>query len=238
MKQVFIVGFGKFGKLALTHGGPRWGKARIWIIDSRPEAFKDLNVIPSSGIKVLADGPRFLTLFQNWIGDEDLIIPALPIHLAWNWLLLNLINPKRHRSIKPPKSLGAGLPFNQISRNGLFLSYADFLCPENCPAPLHYCFKTKEKRAVPLWKLLAEKKGLKGSLGVIESRQMAPGLGGFAFKELRRIRDLARRVDPPFFVATACRCHGVIHGLTWENKSAAQQAKGREVLKKHLKRKG
>jgi hypothetical protein len=215
LSQVFIIGFGKFGKLALTQGARLWGKARVWIIDSRPGALNKPNPEPFSGIRVLADGPQFLTQFQEWIGDEDWIIPALPVHLAWNWLGLNVKFPKGHRNVLPPKNFGQGCPFHQVSTQALFLSYADFVCPENCPAPLGRCFKTKEKRAVPLWKFIADQPCPSGTLKVIESLQIAPGVGGYAFKELRIIRDLAGKADPPFFVGTACRCHGVINGVTW-----------------------
>jgi hypothetical protein len=217
LNQVFIIGFGKFGKLALTQGVRRWGKARVWIIDSRPDALIKPEYGPSSGIRVLADGPYFLTRFQKWIGNEDWIIPALPIHLAWKWLGINLKTLKGCRTVLPPKNLGVHLPFHRFDAQGLFLSYADFLCPEKCPSPLDHCFKTKEKRAVPLWRLIAYQQGLIGTLGVIESRQIAPGVGGYTFKELRRIRDLALKAPPPFFVATACRCHGVVHGVTWDD---------------------
>ena len=133
---------------------------------------------------------------------------------------LELVGVKHKISERPSNRITAkkfwwGLPFHQVSTKGLFLSYADFLCPENCPAPLDRCFKTKEKRAVPLWKFIADQRCPTGTLKVIESRQIAPGVGGYAFKELRKIRDLARKADPPFFVGTACRCHGVINGVTW-----------------------
>ncbi|MGA3086717.1 MAG: hypothetical protein ABSE95_18330 [Thermodesulfobacteriota bacterium] len=215
MIQVFIVGFGKFGKMALAQWVRLWGKARIWVIDSRPEVLTALGPGPYPGIRVLADGPQFLTDYQEWIKDEDWVIPALPVHLAWKWLDLNLETRTRPKAILPPQSLGFSLPYCRTDRKGLYLSYADFICPENCPALIRHCFKTKEKRAVPLWKFLAEQQCPKGTLEVIESRQIAPGVGGYAFKELRRIRNLAQKAGPPFFVATACRCHGVIHGATW-----------------------
>ncbi|MBA4394207.1 MAG: potassium transporter, partial [Desulfobacca sp.] len=142
---------------------------------------------------------------------------SLPIHLAWRWLDLNLKTPSPHKAVMPPHSLGSGLPYCQRNGKGLFVSYATFVCPESCPSPPQICFKTKEKRPFPLWKFLAEQRqrGSKGFLEVIESRQLAPGVGGFPFKELRKLLDLGQKVPPPFFVATACRCHGVIHGLTW-----------------------
>ncbi len=192
-----------------------WGKAWIWIIDQSPEAFASQGSIP--GIRVLADGPRFLTKYQEWIGDDDWIIPSLPIHLAWKWLDLNLKTPHNHKTIIPPSNFGSDLPYSQFLGKGLLVSYADFVCPEHCPSPPGFCFKTKEKRPLPLplWRLLADQRVPKGSLAVIESRQLAPGVGGFPFKELRRLLTLGQTVQPPFFVATACRCHGVIHGLTW-----------------------
>lgn len=219
---MFIVGFGKFGRLALVQGARRWGKTRVWIVDSRPEALIRQESGFPAGIGVLADGPQFLTRFQKWIRDDDWIIPALPVHLAWKWLELNLKTRKDRLPLLPPEDFGSGLPFRQAGNECLYLSYADFLCPEKCPAPAHHCYKTKKKRDLPLWRFIAEQQGLKGSLGVIESRQIAPGVGGYAFGELRKVRDLARKSAPPFFMATACRCHGVIQGVTWGDKEPAQ----------------
>lgn len=190
-----------------------WRKPRVWIIDHSPQALDQKESFP--GIRVLADGPQFLTKYQDWIKDEDWIIPALPIHLAWKWLDLNLSATLRTEVVSPPRELGSGLSYCEFLGKGLFVSYASFVCPENCPSPVGRCFKTKEKRALSLWEFLMDRRGHYGTLEVIESRQLGPGVGGFPFKELRRIKTEALRGHPPFFVATACRCHGVIHGLTW-----------------------
>jgi hypothetical protein len=213
MTQVFIVGFGKFGKLALPGVQRLWKKARIWIIDRDPRAFETGR--PPAGIGVLADGPQFLSTYQQFLRDEDWIIPSLPIHLAWKWLDLNLKPIAYPKAVIPPVELGSGLPYAQPFGKGLMVSYATFLCPDNCPAPLRFCTKTKEKRSAPLWKHLEDRKNPHGGLAVIESRQIAPGIGGFPFGELRRVLSLAQKTRPPLFLATACRCHGVIHGLTW-----------------------
>ena len=146
MTQVFIVGFGKFGKKALTQVVRRWEKARVCIIDSRPEALTALGPGSLPGIRILADGPQFLSDYQEWIKDEDWVIPALPVHLAWKWLDLNLETRRRPKAVLPPRSLGFGLPYSRTDRKGLYLSYADFICPENCPAPIRSCFITKKKK--------------------------------------------------------------------------------------------
>ena len=48
---------------------------------------------------------------------------------------------------------------------------------------------------------------------VIPSRQLAPGVGGYPPGELlalgRELTGLAGKI----LIATACRCHGVVHGL-------------------------
>lgn len=207
-----MVGFGKVGKTILPQVIDIVKKKTIWIVDHNPEVLNQKESLP--GIRVLADGPQFLTRYQTWIGDDDWIIPALPVHLAWKWLALNL-RPHKPKAVAPSTALGSGLPYSQSLEDGLLLSYADFVCPDHCPAPRHRCFKTKQKRAVPLWEYLATSPCPKGILKVIESQQMAPGLGGYPFGELRRVLRQALEAGPPFYLATACRCHGVVNGLTW-----------------------
>ena len=143
MTQVFIVGFGKFGKLALPRVRRLWGKARIWIIDRDPVAFESEKSIPA--VRVLADGPQFLARHQEWIGDGDWIIPSLPIHLAWKWLDLNLKPPGPPKAVLPPHHLGAGLPYCRPFGKGLFVSYATFVCPEACPSPPGFVLKPKKR---------------------------------------------------------------------------------------------
>ncbi|MEW6188342.1 MAG: hypothetical protein AB1585_21700 [Thermodesulfobacteriota bacterium] len=215
MKRIFIVGYGKFGKSALSRIRHRWTKAEVWLIDSRPESLVEGVNKRGSLIRVVSDGPRFLFENNTAINDTDWVIPALPRHLAFEWLRLNMQTKTAPGILTPPATLGEGLPFRKIFGRNLYLSYADFVCPDNCPAPPHYCFKTKKVRPIPLWEGLRAHQGLKGTLAVLESRQLAPGLGGFPFKDLRSILEMARKTGPPFYLATACRCHGVVNGLTW-----------------------
>jgi hypothetical protein len=96
-----------------------------------------------------------------------------------------------------------------------YLSLADFVCPENCPSPRGICYKTREARPRRLREILASRTPARGTLEIMESRQLAPGLGGFTFGEMKRIEGMLPRIDPPLFLATACTCHGVISGFTW-----------------------
>jgi hypothetical protein len=214
MRRVFIVGGGKFGNKALEQIRLRWKTAQIWLVDSRPELLGENKNRRTSLIRVIGDGPRFLSDYKSEMRDDDWIIPAVPCHLAFEWLRLNLKTKAAIQSLTPPGTLGRGLPFRKRIGKNLYLSDADFVCPDNCPAPVRYCFKTKKRRPAPLWKRLATHQGLKGTLLVLESRQLAPGLGGFPYKDLRKLLQKALETSSPFYVATACRCHGVVSGLT------------------------
>jgi hypothetical protein len=47
---------------------------------------------------------------------------------------------------------------------------------------------------------------------VIQSRQLGPGVGGYAPADLFDLADRIGRHQGTCLVATACRCHGVISG--------------------------
>ena len=214
MNRVFVVGFGKFGQLAIPRIQQRWPRAKIWIIDQSPENLAQGRDM--TAIKVLEEGGAFLWEFQDRLRPGDWIIPAVPVHLAGEWLRRILGREQPVRTIKPPRMLGAGLPFSLYLKVDLYVSLADFECPENCPSPRGFCFRTREKRTLRLWKILASRAPTRGTLHIIQSRQLAPGLGGYRFEDLRKLHEMSRRWDPPVYLATACPCHGVISGLTWK----------------------
>lgn len=214
MNRVFVVGFGKFGQLAIPKIQQRWPRAKIWIIDQDPENLAQGRDM--AAIKVLEEGGAFLWEFQDRLRPGDWIIPAVPFHLAGDWLRRILGREHPVRRIKPPKMLGAGLPFLLHLKSDLYVSLADFECPENCPSPRGFCFRTREKRTLRLWEILASRTPTRGTLHIIQSRQLAPGLGGYRFEDLRKLHEMSRRLEPPVYLATACPCHGVISGLTWK----------------------
>jgi hypothetical protein len=214
MSQVFIVGFGKFGQLALPKISKKWPEARIWIIDPAPENLVQCRKTPA--IRVLDKGEDFLWNHREQLENSDWIIPAVPFHFAGAWVRRLLTRSLRVRKIAPPQLLGKDLPFTLYLKKDLYVSLADFTCPENCPSPQGFCFQTRVPRPQRLWEMLASRPVNRGSLQILESHQLAPGLGGFTFGELKRIEKNCFRSDPPLFLATACPCHGVISGFRWQ----------------------
>ena len=94
----------------------------------------------------------------------------------------------------------------------LYVSRARHLCPDDCAEP-EVCPVTGEPRDPPLHQELASLRLTGYEIRVIPSRQLAPGVGGYP---PGRLLDLARGMGAlkgNVLIATACRCHGVIHGL-------------------------
>ena len=83
----------------------------------------------------------------------------------------------------------------------------------DCPEPAEICTFTGRPRGGTLFRDLAARTWPGFVMLVLRSRQLAPGLGGYRGRELLGLEDLARESAGPLLVATACRCHGVLHGL-------------------------
>ena len=146
----------------------------------------------------------------------DYIIPAVPFHLAYEYLLFKLKPFGASRGEIPPL---AGLPNPAKGKTGdLYTSLADFVCPDDCLEPPRYCTVTRRKRGSPLYRRLMNLSGSFESR-VIRSQQLGPGVGGFRLQELLALgEDLQGRRGSGrlILISTACRCHGVTSALRFK----------------------
>ena len=205
---VFILGAGRFGGRAARLLAGR-GVDPLYVVDPDPEQLvllEDLNIK-----RIRTDAIRFLVEHEERLLPEHILVPALPHHLAFEWLTARPGSNVRLEKIPPPEALREVLPHTwEGSEGSLLVSYADFLCPEDCPEP-ERCTVTGEKREWPLYELLGRVAVEGFRTHVIRSRQLAPGLGGYKFKDLQ---GAAKRVmadgSTPWLLCTACKCHGVI----------------------------
>ena len=94
----------------------------------------------------------------------------------------------------------------------IYLSMARHLCPDDCSEP-QVCPITGEERQLPLFRILEEASCPVLPILVVASQQLAPGVGGYSPTKLMELGDAVSRASGPLMVATACRCHGVVHGL-------------------------
>jgi hypothetical protein len=210
-KAMIILGGGRVGRraVALLAG---LGFTDLTVVDPDPTALAGL---PVGVARVRAEGAEYLAgtwLPQGkdpWSWPSAWIIPAAPAHLAWRWLLLHL----QAAPAPVPGEALTGLPgLTQAGQGGYALSFAPALCPENCDeqAPCPQAGGPVE----PLYDLLRTRSTIWPVL-VLRSFPLAPGLGGYPASHLFRLARRTGELGPGLILmATACRCHAVVHGLT------------------------
>jgi hypothetical protein len=144
-----------------------------------------------------------------------MIIPALPRHLASEWLKGYLHKEFRIKQTEVPEEVRSFLPHTWRTKEGsLLISYADFRCPEDCPEPARYCTVTGERRGLALYQRLNQLTFLDFRVHVVRSHQLAPGLGGYKAGDLARLANRLRQEGPGrWLVGTACKCHGTLTAI-------------------------
>jgi hypothetical protein len=208
-----IIGGGHFGGRAAEKLLKKDPRSKIIVVDKDKQAIKNISHL--SVETAVSDGLLFLDKFLSEEGKADFIIPAVPFHLAFEFILSQL-KPLGARRKKAPGL--TGLPNPMKGKNGdLFTSMADFLCPEDCPEPARYCTVTKKRRQKPLFQILKEMGGPSISK-VIRSEQLGSGVGGYRpEKLLGLLEDIKKEKnsDRLILISTACRCHGVTSALSF-----------------------
>jgi hypothetical protein len=208
-----IIGCGHFGSRAAEKLVKKDPLARIIVIDQNERALQRVSSFPIEA--VVSEGRSYLEQFFLEGQKVNYIIPAVPLHLAFEFILSQLkpLGAKRKRI--PPIS---GLPNAMIGKTGdLYTSLSDFLCSEDCPEPARYCTITKQRRQKPLYQILNDLEGTFKSK-VIRSRQLGPGIGGFQPKALLNLlEDIERnkKSGQSILVSTASRCHGVTSAFSF-----------------------
>ena len=146
----------------------------------------------------------------------EIIIPAVPIHVAAEWLRYMLIqNGKQCVPAQFPDYLLQSLPHSISAEPGrIFTSFADFICPAACEEPEGYCPHSGEKRAIPLFTLIENRCPEGFEPIVLQSQQIFPGTGGILSQDLFAAYSRVTALTPgKFLIATACSCHGVVDAL-------------------------
>jgi len=213
-RSYVIIGCGRFGRRAAQELLGKDRKARITAVDREKEAVEGISLLKVKTVP--SDALIFLDDFFSDKKPVDYIIPAVPFHLAFEFVLSRLKPLGAKRSKVPPLP---GLPNPIRGKNGdLYTSLADFLCPEDCPEPAQYCTVTRKRRDRPLYQILMDLTGPFESK-VIRSEQLGLGVGGYRPEALfGLLEDIAKKGGPDrlFLISTACRCHGVTSALSFD----------------------
>ena len=222
MASYLILGAGKFGRLALRRLARQDAAASFVVVDHDPAALAlAIDGVPDCS-PVQAEAIAFLARQLGGDSRWAWIIPMVPMHVAYHWLLAGPLAGSGWQPLAVPEPLAGLIPGARRGPQGeLYLSRAQHLCPDDCAEP-EVCPVTGETRDLPLHQELASLHLAGYEIRVIPSQQLAPGVGGYS---PRRLLDLARDMGAlrgNVLIATACRCHGVLHGL-------AQRSGGKRV---------
>jgi len=213
MASYLILGAGKFGRLALERLTRQDAAASFVVVDRDPAALA-LEVEGVLGrTRVQAEAVAFLVQHLSRDGRWDWIIPMVPVHVAFHWLMAGPLAGSAWQPAAAPEALAGLIPGARRGAQGeLYLSRAQHHCPDDCAEP-EVCPVTGESRDLPLHQELASLHLAGYEIRVIPSRQLAPGVGGYSPGRLLDLARDMRALKGNVLIATACRCHGVIHGL-------------------------
>ncbi len=212
MRRIWIIGAGKFGQKAANTIRQKTPKADLVIVDRDIDACRNLR--RQYFDTICMNGIDFLLINLTDADSADRIVPAIPVHLAYEWIRRKVAPTHRFIPIAIPDRLLMSLPNPIKGDTGeLYVSNADFICPENCPEPKAICTYTGLPRPRALHQVLSSipDKGFYSI--VITSRQMYPGIGGYSARSLFAALKKVKQATHPVLLSTACRCHGVMNAF-------------------------
>lgn len=210
MKSYSIIGCGYFGSKAVRKILKLHPKAQITVVDKDPKSFVEINKLSIESIAL--DGVSYLNEILTGSNDPDWIVPAVPIHLAFEWIFTKLQNQFFVERLSVPLDLS--LPNSFRGEEGsLYCSIADFRCPDDCYENPKMCKVTAKIRVNSIFEVL-EKICISSYVSlVVRSYQLAAGVGGYKPKILWEMLEKIKKFTIPILFSTASRCHGVTNCL-------------------------
>jgi hypothetical protein len=209
--EIWIIGAGRFGLRAVRKLRQMEGETHLRVVDPL-----EANLLQAAGSRCTleqADGVAYLADHLHPIDGPEWIIPALPLHLAAEWCLVRL-RDQGLRRMALPGELGPLLPNPVYGSDGnIYVSHANFTCPDHCSEPSDMCTVTQKPRQKNMFELLENIKWPAFPSIAIRSYQIGPGMGGYQPKQLYALLNQIEKIHGRFLLTTACRCHGVITGL-------------------------
>ena len=212
MKHIWIIGAGRFGKKAVSAIKKRCPESAITVVDHCPKA---CDAIAEPGLTtVCMDGVSYLHRCLTDADHPEWIIPVIPVHLVHAWIRRSLLPDISIIPVDIPEYIIGSLPNVFKANTGeIFVSNASFVCPENCSEPRDLCTHTRMPRKQSLYQVIAAL-SCNGFLNlVLQSEQLAPGIGGIRPVALFNALAAVRQFPESILLSTACRCHGVVQAF-------------------------
>lgn len=216
-RQIYILGAGHFGRVASQRLSRRYAEASILVIDSSTE---NLSRIEEEFSLPVVHAEAVSYLCSNRFSEDQWIIPAIPVHVAFQWLMYQLKSVHTVNQMGVPQAVDKKVPHPfRMNSKTLYASYATFKCPDACNEPDEICTYTGEPRQGNLFDDLARVEVPGFAIVVVRSWQLAPGVGGYPGSSLTGALEAIQCTPGNYLIATSCRCHGVIDALGWSDSN-------------------
>ena len=204
----WVFGAGRFGRLACDRLRAVRPSAKIRVIDRECKAVQpDVEPVCAEAVDYLRS--HLTPKVDAWI------VPAVPLHLAYEWIAERLARKRNFQALKVPEGLLSSLPNPICGPQGqVYCSNADFRCPDDCPEPATICPHTDRPRPLVMHAYLSALVVDEDVSMVVRSLQLAPGVGGFRAATLRGIDSVLQNRRGRFLFSTACKCHAVMNAFT------------------------
>lgn len=212
MDNFWIIGGGKFGLKAARALSKTTSSTNVTIVEKQKTVCMQLDQLGFEA--VCMDGVQYLERNLTNAHFPDWIIPAIPLHVAYEWISAKLSRTHPVQKCAVPIDVINALPNPIQAETGqLFISIADFECPESCPEPDKICTYTGKPRPMILHDFLKSIQLNDFKSIVIRSHQLAPGAGGYRPRTLFETLNAVETAQGPVLLSTACSCHGVVNAF-------------------------
>lgn len=213
-ESIWILGAGQFGRIAAARLHQRYPRTDLLVVDQRPQRLTEIHETLRIPVH-RKDAIEFLQ--QRSLPEDQWIVPAVPIHVAWLWVMQVLEGDGVVQPLAVPTAVDEQVPNPHRAETGtLYASFATFRCPDACSEPEELCTHTGQPRIGNLFERLALIQVPEFHVEVIRSWQLAPGVGGYRGKQLLAAAARIQAYPGHWIVATSCRCHGVIDALAFQ----------------------
>ncbi|MBW2487820.1 MAG: NAD-binding protein [Deltaproteobacteria bacterium] len=212
MENFWIIGGGQFGLRAAETLSKTDSSNKLTIVEKQSTVCRQFEQM---GFEVVcSDAIQYLERNLKSAHFPQWIVPAIPLHAAFEWIRAKMSAPFTLESIRIPNDIVSELPNPIQGATGqFFISIADFKCPPNCPEPDVICTFTGQPRPMVLHEYLKSLQIEDFTSVVIQSHQLAPGVGGYTPEALFDALDQIRNTQSPVLLSTACSCHGVMNAF-------------------------
>lgn len=213
-ESIWILGAGRFGHIAAERLRKRYPKTDLLVIDRQFQRLMEIHEM--LGIPVhQEDAIAFVQ--RHPLAKDQWIVPAIPMHVAWLWLMQALEGGGAVQPLAVPTLVDEQVPNPHRAQTGtLYASFATFRCPDACSEPEELCTHTGLPRIGNLFERLALIQVPAYGVEVVRSWQLAPGVGGYRGEQLLTMATNIHSCPGQWLIATSCRCHAVIDALVFQ----------------------